>query len=137
MAKKAGRPRRVADQDIRQSTLATFERYRLARQVVRAAIWMFGLWQMRLGVEAVSGQDTQLIVNATLGIFADLKFSLAVTLAGGATAWALVERYTRQRSVERIQGRIRQLEQTTDPGRTSSGLTPKGATSARDKEAAG
>ncbi|HTW33875.1 MAG TPA: hypothetical protein VMD53_04585 [Rhizomicrobium sp.] len=85
------------------------------------------------GVAALAGHSTSVIVSMALGLFADLKFSLLVTWAGGATFWAFLERNLRKRKVENMQGRIRSLEQRLDPNRSTSGLLPDGSTNPRDK----
>jgi hypothetical protein len=77
------------------------------------------------------GKET--VFALKLSFLADIKFAVAVTLAGVAAAWAGLERWLRHRKVESIQDRIRELELTIDPHRTSSGLTPKGKTNPKDK----
>jgi hypothetical protein len=109
-------------------------RYRLARSVARYALAAFIVWQARLAVDALAGQTTSVDVAAVLGVFTDLRVTVSLTLAGGAAAWAVVERKLRQRVIVRMHSRIQELEGRLDPGRSSSGLTTKGLTGPADRE---
>lgn len=86
-------------------------------------------------IEAIAGQATSLsiIISLILNAFFELKFAFAVTLAGGCAVWAIAERMLRHRKVANLSGRIKELEQSIDPNRTSSGLTKHGKTNPRDK----
>lgn len=106
--------------------------YKTARTAVRSAAVVGVVYLLREPLNALAGETTRLALE--LSIAADLKFVMSVTLAGAASAWAIAERRLRHRKVEELQGRIRTLETRVDPGRTSSGLTPKGTTHPRDME---
>lgn len=79
----------------------------------------------------LAGENTALSLGISL--LADLKLSVAITLAGGAAVWAVVERALRHRKTEYLQRRIKELETMIDPGRSSSGLTEEGKTNPNDK----
>ena len=85
------------------------------------------------GIASLAGRSTFVFVDATLKLFADLKFTLAVTWAIGATGWAFIERWFRRKKVEAMQGRIRKLESLHDPNSSTSGLMPNGATNPNDR----
>jgi hypothetical protein len=108
------------------------QRYSTIRTLVRAAGVVLVVFFMSQTLKSLSGQATSVIVSATLSLFADVKFALAITLAGAASVWAVAERMLRRRKVEYMQGRIRELEMRIDPNRTTSGLTTRGMTNPRD-----
>jgi hypothetical protein len=110
---------------------AISQRYSTARTLIRTAgvVGVAYVWQGFLS--QLAGHDTAVAINLTF--LGDIKFLASISLAGGACVWAAVERNLRHRKVEFLQGRIRDLETTIDPQRTSSGLTPKGKTNPKDK----
>lgn len=109
------------------------ERYALGRTAIRA-LCVFGVfWLMDQAISHYAGQVTSVTVSAALSFIADLKFTAVLTLAGGASLWAFVERKLRHRKVEFLQNRIRDLETQRDPRRSSSGLMPTGQTHPRDR----
>jgi hypothetical protein len=108
------------------------QRYRTYRTAIRTIGWIAAAFIFLKVVHELAGRTTEVSVSTIVSILADIKFAVAITFAGGATIWALVERALRHRKVETMQGRIRQLEQTIDPNRTSSGLTPQGRTNPGD-----
>jgi cation transport ATPase len=79
---------------------------------------------------AMAGSTTN--INIITSFFADIKFAATATLAGFVGLWGYLERRNRQKTVERLHARIKQLEQKIDPNRTSSGLTSDGRTNPRD-----
>lgn len=93
-----------------------------------------------LSVVELAGKVT--IANFFLQYIADSKESrgwlwvviraLPWVLAISCTAWAMLERYLRKKTVESMQGRIKQLELRLDPGRSTSTLTNQGDTNPRD-----
>ncbi|NOJ47823.1 hypothetical protein [Bradyrhizobium archetypum] len=107
------------------------EKYRTFRTLIKVSGAVFGVYIAREAIETLAGQTTKLAFE--LAVLANVQFAFTLTLAGVATAWAVVERITRQRKVEQMQGRIRDLETRLDPNRSSSGLTPKGKTNPKDK----
>ncbi len=123
-----------ATHDVAQ-TFATDQFYRTVRTLIKcttvAVIFYFGFQALQV----LAGQDTKLSVALSFAFtaLADIKFAAAISVAGGTTAWAILERSLRLRKVDSLQGRIRQLEQTIDPSRSSSGLTTRGTTNPRDR----
>jgi len=111
------------------------EKYRTARTGIRAlgfvTVFYFGF----RAIEAMAGQDTSISIALSLifTAFSELKFFFALSLAGLLGAWGVAERYLRHRKVEFLQGRIKSLETTIDPQRTSSQLTIEGKTNPRDR----
>jgi len=51
----------------------------------------------------------------------------------GLLIWGALERRLRKNVIQRVQGRIHELEKQIDPGRSSSRLTPRGETREVDK----
>jgi hypothetical protein len=112
--------------DQRYSTFRTF-----IRSLCWAVVGYFGFGT----VSQFAGHSTDLNVALSLVISALFKFELliAIALTGVACAWAAAERVLRHRKVEKLQGRIRELETAVDPDRSTSGLTTKGQTNPIDK----
>jgi Flp pilus assembly protein protease CpaA len=116
-------------------TFATDQFYRTVRTLIKcttvAIIFYFGFQAL----EVLAGQDTKLSVALSFAFtaLADLKFAAALSVAGGTTAWAIIERGIRLRKVDSMQGRIKHLEQMIDPSRSSSGLTTRGTTNPQDR----
>jgi hypothetical protein len=86
-------------------------------------------------VEDLAGQTTYADVGIDVGILAEVGTShfLAWGLAVAAVLWALFERRLRRTTIERLTGRNRELEESIDPNRSSSNLTPRGKTRPEDK----
>jgi len=86
-----------------------------------------------LTVASLSGETT----TADIGIklFADVRLSevFAYLFGGGGVIYGARQRSLRRNTIERLQGRIKKLEKERDPGRTSSGLTQRGATHPKDQ----
>jgi Flp pilus assembly protein protease CpaA len=114
---------------------ATDQIFRTARTLIRCAtVAVIFYWGFQ-ALEVLAGQDTKLSIALSLVFTAlvDIKFAAAISLAGGATAWAVLERRLRLQKVDNMQGRIKQLEQMIDPNRSSSGLTTEGRTNPKDR----
>jgi hypothetical protein len=119
----------------RVALLRVDQRYRTARTLIRAGFGAFACWCLYLGVNSVAGKTTAFQAALTVGfsLLWDIRFVVAFSLAGAAIAWGTVERLLRHRKVNYLQGRIKELEQSIDPGRSTSGLTTKGRTHPRDR----
>jgi hypothetical protein len=109
------------------------QRYSTVRTAIKALAWAFGAYVGFGALKEFAGQSTSVAVSLILNALVDLKFVITLTLAGAACAWAVLERALRLRKVERMQSRITELETKIDPGRSSSGLTPRGQTNPRDR----
>ena len=74
---------------------------------------------------------------AQLGISFFGNFTINTTIAYivgiGGIGFGLTEKRLRRNAIERLQGRIQQLEEVRDPKRTSSKLTKRGTTRPEDK----
>jgi len=83
-------------------------------------------------VEVLAGGTT--VADIGLKFLADVKISqlLSYTVAVGGGVYGWRQRKLRRDTVERLQGRIKELEKSIDPQRTSSGLTTRGATNPED-----
>jgi hypothetical protein len=83
-------------------------------------------------IDSLAGKTT----TADIGIkvFEDLKISdvIAAVATCSSVLYGLAQRKLRKSTIERLQGRIKKLEQSRDPSRTSSGLTPTGDTHPND-----
>ncbi|MEX2614968.1 MAG: hypothetical protein WD767_02630 [Alphaproteobacteria bacterium] len=86
------------------------ERWRTARTVVKCGMAFGMVWVIGSAVGELAGKSTNIVVDMVLSVLADLKFVFSLTLAGAACAWAAAERILRQRKVEYLQERIRELE---------------------------
>jgi hypothetical protein len=119
----------------RVALLRVDQRYRTFRTALWAGLGAFAFWCLYLCVDSVAGKTTAFQAALTVGfsLLWDIRFVIAFSLAGAATAWGAVERWLRHRKVNYLQGRIKELEQNIDPGRTTSGLTTKGKTHPRDR----
>ncbi len=107
--------------------------YRFFAAALKAGVFIFGLYQARLVVEALAGNETS--VNIVLEWLrrgeGKVSFWLYV-LAVVAILYGLAERSERRRKTEEMAERIRQLESLIDPKRTSSELLPDGRTNPMD-----
>jgi hypothetical protein len=113
----------------------TDQRYTTARTAIRAGAAIGALYVLAGALESFAGQDTNLSIGLTLTLQAllELKFIIALSFGGMGVVYGLAERWLRHRKVENMQARIRQLETSIDPGRSTSGLTPRGKTNPQDK----
>ena len=86
-------------------------------------------------LKAFAGKASYADLKLAVSMLANTKFELsaAVALTGSGWAYGLAQRKLRRNTVERLQGRITDLEQAADPKRTSSHLTKRGATRKEDK----
>jgi hypothetical protein len=108
------------------------QRYTALATAIRWAGIVGSVYFAGQAVQAYAGRDTSIFVNAALSLLANLNLTVAISLTGAATVWAVCERYLRRRKVEKMQARIRELELLLDPARTSSGLLKDGRTNPRD-----
>lgn len=108
--------------------------YGTIRTGLRCLMWFGIVWCGKGAIESIAGRTTSLAVSFVLIILTEWKVSIAVSLAGCAGLWALLERRIRQRAVERLHGRIKDLEAAVDPKRSSSNLTRRGTTHPLDRE---
>lgn len=86
-----------------------------------------------LSVKALAGQTTA--ANIGIKFLADVRVSEALAWIFGVvgSGYGFGERRLRRSTVERLQSRIRTLENKIDPKRSSSNLTPKGDTPKEDE----
>lgn len=84
-------------------------------------------------IELLAGKET--LSNIAVSLLTDIKISVAIawTAAGGGLIYGLRQKKLRKDTVERLQGRIKELELRHDPNRTSSDLTPRGETRPEDE----
>ncbi len=68
-------------------------------------------------------------------VLSDIRVSdgVAYLLGGGGVAYGLNERRLRRKTIERLSGRIQELEKRLDPRRSSSKLTRRGTTRPEDR----
>jgi len=94
-------------------------------------------------IEVLAGKNTDADININvLSSFLSFDFGDKVAVVIGIIGFFLCicgiiygkcQRRLRLKTVERLQGRIEELERSTDPGRSSSKLTPKGETRPEDR----
>jgi hypothetical protein len=129
---------RGSQPDLSKTAQERLERVRIEQRysTVRIAVKWTGIaaaiYFAAEALKAFAGRDTSIIVNAALSLFANLNLTVAISLAGAATVWAVCERMLRRYKVEKMQGRIKELETRLDPRRTTSGLLPDGRTNPAD-----
>jgi hypothetical protein len=109
------------------------QRYSTVRTAIRTLGCAVAAYCFLEAVKALAGQSTSVAFSLILDALVELRFAVTLALAGAACAWAVVERALRHRKVEHMQGRLKQLETSLDPRRSSSGLTTKGQTNPRDR----
>jgi len=106
-------------------------RYGLGRLAIKGGSWVGGVWIASEALGNFAGKDTS--IKGVLSLFAELNVAIGIVLTGGAVVWAVLERWLRQRKVEQLQARIRELETDLDPRRSSSKLTQRGQTNPTDR----
>ena len=81
-----------------------------------------------LSIDSLAGRYT--LADIGVAVLADIKISelLAYIFGGGSVLYGLKNRRLKADNVERMAGRIADLEKERDPGRSSSRLTPRGDT---------
>lgn len=80
------------------------------------------------------GKSTKLDIGVVVNFLASFKVVFSIALTGSATAWALVERYVRKKTILQLAPYKTRYEMLCDPNRSSSGLALDGTTNAKDKE---
>lgn len=115
-------------------SLEIHEKYKTTRTLARCGFGAVCIWMAKDSLVALAGRDTTVIANIFVSVIGDFRLELAVVLTGFAGLWAIVERVVRQQTVKRLHRRIRELESTLDPNRTTSHLTKKGQTNPRDRK---
>jgi hypothetical protein len=90
--------------------------------------------KMYLAVTVLAGKTT--LADIGVNFLADVRVSegLLTALGVSATGYGISQRKLRRKTVERLQGRIIELEGKIDKERTSSRLTPTGETNPEDGE---
>lgn len=83
-------------------------------------------------IEALAGKDTD--ANIFVDLFGKLEVAAALSwmVGGGGVVYGRAQSKLRKSAVERLHGRIKDLETQIDPTRTSSKLTPRGDTNPGD-----
>jgi hypothetical protein len=108
----------------------------LATILITAIKWGCALGVVRyisVMVVALAGETTT--ANIAMKILGNFSISqaLAWSLSAGSAGYGLAQNKLRKDTVERLQSRIRELEESCDPRRSSSRLTPRGDTRPEDK----
>ena len=103
----------------------------LSNNVVMWAGIVLALRYIYMCVEAISGKLT----DFNVGVVASLEVSviLAWTVGLSGVVYGRLQRRLRKDVIEKLQGRINQLEKQIDKNRSSSKLTPRGDTRPEDK----
>lgn len=86
-----------------------------------------------MAIDTLAGKTTiaELFVQFFSQLEVSTKISWVVAVGGFAYGWK--QRRLRKDTVERLQSRIQALEKRTDPGRSTSHLTPRGDTRPEDR----
>ena len=110
------------------------QRYRTIRAFGKYGVVAFSIWNFRVAIEALAGQETGIYIQAGLSLLADIRFSALITLSCGLGLWGAIERRLRQKTILRLHDRVKKLEVNVDPSRSSSNLTQTGKTNPKDWE---
>jgi hypothetical protein len=102
--------------------------------VIRFAALCILAYFVYASIAVLAGKQTDANIGVSFLGNLTVSQSLAYIFGGGGLVYGFRERALRQRTVERLQRRIQELEAAQDPARTSSKLTPKGETHPRDRE---
>jgi hypothetical protein len=94
----------------------------------------FCVWTAGDAVKSLSGRVTLTDMRFNFLGSVAIERTLCAGAAAGGIFYGYKQRKLRQKKTEHLEGRIHQLENTIDPGRTSSHLTPLGTTNPRDDE---
>src|SRR3954466_14567151 len=95
-----------------KSALERLERTRITERYIlgRTFLRVFGVavvaYLIRAAIGDLAGQETTVTLSTALSVLADLKLTVAISIAGGAGLWAFVERRLRLRKTEALQTRI-------------------------------
>jgi hypothetical protein len=111
------------------------EKYRTFRTGIHVLGWVLVAYFGFHALQAMADQNTSISVALSLvfAAAAELKVVLLFSFAGVSIVWAIAERQLRYRKVEFLQKRIKALEISIDPRRTSSQLTIEGKTNPEDR----
>jgi hypothetical protein len=120
---------------VAKSLYVVNQSFKLFRYVVICLFLWSVVRELRLCVVALAGQNTSVIVEATIKALADVKLVVSFAATGLASIWAVSERGLRHQKSKEMGLRIAELEKVVHPKRTSSGLTPEGKTHLRDRRA--
>jgi hypothetical protein len=105
-----------------------------ANKALKYGCIAFCVWSFSGAIRSLSGQRT--LADMKLSMLG--SFTIERTLCLGAAAGGIVyghkQRRLRQQKTARLEGRIHELEQAIDPGRSSSRLTPEGKTNPKDED---
>ena len=86
-----------------------------------------------LTINALAGKTTLSDIGIKVFVNVELGKMVVIIFGAGSIFYGLGQRSLRRKTVERLHERIRKYEQDRDPGRTSSGLTPRGETHPKDR----
>jgi hypothetical protein len=108
----------------------------ISNVLVRVVQWggiVFCCRYAYLTIAALAGKYT--IADIGIGVLGNVRISegLAWMLAIGFGAYGVGQGKLRRDTIERLQGRIKELEKELDAGRSSSNLTTRGTTRPEDK----
>ena len=86
-----------------------------------------------LSIVSLAGQNT--LADIGINFLSNINVSIAVawTAGVGGLAYGARQKKLRKNTVERLQGRIQELETEIDPNRSTSNLTHRGDTRPEDK----
>jgi len=104
----------------------------LLTTAIRWGVLAYFAWSGVQIVHDIAGQQTSLTI--LLQFLADLKVDrwVAYAVSGGSVYYGYRQRRLRRDAVERLSGRVAELEQRLDKRRTSSQLTSRGDTRPED-----
>jgi hypothetical protein len=93
----------------------------------------FVFYQLKETAVGLAGKLTMADIGIKVAGNLAISQALAWALGVGSAGYGIVQNKLRKDVVQRLQGRIQQLERQRDARRTSSNLTPRGDTRAEDE----
>jgi hypothetical protein len=99
-------------------------------------IWIGIGWCAReFAIAAMAFAGKQSVANWSLSVLANIQvvWAVSITLSGVSIGLYFKERKKHRETRERLTARVKELELTIDPNRTSSHLTPEGLTRREDE----
>ena len=133
MAKEGGRSEKEADLRILWTTRLVEGVGQVLSSLIRwGAIVLIARYGY-LSIASLAGQNT--LADIGIDLLSNIKVSVALSWVAGAggLAYGVRQKKVRKDTVERLQGRIKELETGIDPNRSTSNLTHRGDTRPEDK----
>lgn len=115
----------------------TDQRYQLIARMTPWVCLVFIAWLIKQSIVALAGAETGVTIALSAAFTHNITVSITVAFFAlfgiSGCLYGALQRKLRRDNIERLQGRIRFLEERFDSERTSSHLTSRGETNPLDK----